>query len=576
MPRPAQQALYERRPKGACDPGYAVRGWIQSRAVSRLIPRDRRIRPGAPPQGPPRARGLPAFAAAGLLCALAVPGCSRVPPARYDTLAVLGERDVDGLDPHTARMLWHNQTVIANIYEGLVRLDSGMRIEPALAVEWFNSDDVTLELKLRPGVFFHDGSPLAPADVVFSIERARTHPRSTRRSALSEVVAVEMEGPDRVRMRMRRPDATFVAKLGEISIVSRRCAQAAGETGLEQVSCGTGAYRLAGRTPGTAVDLARFDRYWGGRPDIPKVRFLAHAYGDPALERHLGPTTRLVFYALPDTPLFERAKKEAVLHQGSGLGVSYLAFDLHGPESAGVTHPDGSHRNPFHDRRTREAIALAIDHDDLNRRVENGRAIVATQLISGAVFGFDREAPRPKPDLARARRLLAETPFREGFEVELDVRAMMGRFGAPLGGYLAALGLRPRVTVREEDDFFAHARPGRSSLYVLRFSCRTGDAQELLDRWVHSKVPDLGLGSANFSYEEGPVAGLDAEIRAARHELNPANRLRLLRRLMQRVNEERLAIPLLQEHDSTFVSPEVEWQPRADTFRIIRTARFRR
>ncbi len=183
--------------------------------------------------------------------------------------------------------------------------------------------------------------------------------------------------------------------------------------------------------------------------------------------------------------------------------------------------------------------------------------------------------PAPKRDLARARALLAEAGWPKGFTVELDARQMMLRYGDPLYEQLAELGLTVKLNMLAEDAFFEKVRTGKSSLFVLRFSCRSGDAQELLDKWVHSKGSEGGLCSANFSYDVGPVPGLDAEIAAARRELAPRERTLLLNAILRKVNDERLAVPLLQDQDLTFASPEVEWHPRADTFRIIREARFR-
>jgi peptide/nickel transport system substrate-binding protein len=367
-----------------------------------------------------------------------------------------------------------------------------------------------------------------------------------------------------------------VSRLREVAIVSRTCWEHSGEAGLESTSCGSGAYRLARHTAGVGVDLDAFPEHWGGAPAIPHARFLARSYGDPALPALVTEKTRFVFFVRPRTALFAQAAKEAVLHRGSGLGVSYLGFDLRGDTTPAVTLPDGSHRNPFRDPRVREALALAIDHDDLNRRVYDGQAVVATQLVPGVVYGFDRAVPPPQRDLTRARALLAEAGFPRGFRVELDARQMMLRYGDPLRDHLAALGLDVKLNMLAEDEFFARVRGGRSSLFVLRFSCRSGDAQELLDKWVHSKGKGAGgLGSANFSYDEAPP-DLDATIDAARHELAPRERTEKLKAVLGRVNREHLAVPLLQDQDLTFASPEVEWHPRADTFRIVREARFRR
>ena len=95
--------------------------------------------------------------AAALLAILALAGssCRRGTP---DTLYVLADRDVEGLDPHASGGVFQTQNLLANVYEGLVARDRDMRLVPALAVSWSNPDDRTWDFVLRPGVRFHDGS----------------------------------------------------------------------------------------------------------------------------------------------------------------------------------------------------------------------------------------------------------------------------------------------------------------------------------------------------------------------------------------------------------------------------------
>jgi peptide/nickel transport system substrate-binding protein len=141
-------------------------------------------------------RSIAALAVA-FTVALGASACHRAASPAPDTLVVLQERDAQGLDPHTGGNLWQTQIVLANVYEGLVAIDPGMRVVPALATSWTNPDNTTLELALRPGVRAHDGSTLTADDVLFSLERAGSHPRSLGKSALAagETVGAARPGP---------------------------------------------------------------------------------------------------------------------------------------------------------------------------------------------------------------------------------------------------------------------------------------------------------------------------------------------------------------------------------------------
>lgn len=509
---------------------------------------------------------------AGFAAAMAVAGCARSRPGA-DVLVVLADRDVEGLDPHTAGSLFQTQTVLANLYEGLVGFDPKMSLIPVLAVSWSNADDRTWDFRLRDGVQFHTGGTLTADDVVFSLRRARDHPASVLRAALAEIEEVEALPPEGVRIRTREPDAWLLQRLREVWIVSRRCVEARGEAALATTSCGTGPYLATSRLPGLGVDLARFEAYWGGQPAIARARFLVRNYGDPGLRGLIPEGAHLIFQTTAGSEAYRRALKDLPPVFGDQLSVSYLSFDLRGPTTPGVRLPGGKTGNPFRDPRVRQAMALAIDYGRLRRELAE-EALVATQLVAPRVAGFDPTLPAPRTDPEAARALLRTTPFADGFEVDLDMRetaarALAERFGALLAEDLAAIGILARLRVLSEREFFGHVAHAESSLYVLRFSCRTGDAQEFLDKWVHSRDGTRGYGQVNFSYDVDPVPGLDAEIEAARREVRASARLPMLQRIMRAVMEARLAIPLLHARSVAFLSPALEWQPRTDTFVLV-------
>jgi peptide/nickel transport system substrate-binding protein len=496
--------------------------------------------------------------------------CARAP--RPDTLVILHGRDVEGLDPHLAGGIWQTQSVLANMYEGLVAVDAKMALSPALAASWSNPDESTWEFRLRPGVKFHTGDPLEAEDVVFSLLRARDDPRSALRSALAGVREVKALPGLGVRIRTELPDAYLAARLREVLIVSRRFVAAHKEGAFVRASCGTGPYRLVAWRPGDYVDVARWDGWWRGRAPIPKARFVAREFTSPDAGSFVPATGRILFMGTPGTPAYERALEEAVPHFAATLSISYLGFDLRSAATPEVRLPGGKPGNPFLDPKVRDAVARCVR---LGALVEarHGEGYYPTQLVPQVVFGYDPAIKPAGGDLEDARREMAQTPFASGFDVVLDLRRAMSGY-EELARDLAAIGIRVKVRVSPDDEFFRRLRDGGSSLYVLRFSCRTGDAQELFDKWVHSRDEKRGLGVFNFSYERCPVPGLDEAIDAARGELNPAMRRERLQGVMRRVMEARIAVPLFTEKDYTFGSPDLVVPTRADTFRLVSEMSF--
>lgn len=491
-----------------------------------------------------------------------------------ETVVVLAERDVEGLDPHLAGTVHVTQEVLANAYEGLVSLDARMEIIPAVAESWTNPDERTWEFRIREGVPYHCGGTVSAGDVAFSLGRALSHPKSVLRTALLGVERIEAIPGGRVKLVTRRPDAYLLARLRDVAVVPRGPVEGQGAAAFEGRSCGTGPYRVAGRSPGLYVDLERFDGYWRGKPPVPSARFLARSFRDPDWRGLLPPRSRLCFSQMPASPQFAEALRFGQPQRSPGLSVVYLGFDLR-PGSSPTVRLRGSARgNPFLDARVRRAVSLAVDRAAFRLEFAGDFGFPAAQLVPPGVFGFDPALPAPRRELEEARRLMSETPYADGFEVELDVRGLMARAGPPLARDLAAIGISARVNALDEGEFFARLASRRSSLYVLRFSCRSGDAQEVFDRWVRSKDRATGLGEANYSYDVCPVEGLDSAIDAARATIAVSERQAALQGVMRRALAADLAVPLFQYEELTFLSPGLVWPWRLDSFQLVADARL--
>jgi peptide/nickel transport system substrate-binding protein len=509
-----------------------------------------------------------------LFTALAVSSgaCARreAPP---DTLVVAADRDVEGLDPHTSGQVLQTQTVLANIYEGLITFDGQMSLVPALALSWSNPDELTWDFQIRTAVPFQTGGVLEAEDVVFSLQRARDNPRSVLRGALANVSEIRAISRDRVRVRTTRVDASFISRLRQVFIVSRRFVAANGEGALGTQSAGTGPYRVEARHEGDSVDLARFERYWRGKPSIPKARFVARSFGDPELKSFVPATGRLLFRVQPGTPA--QLAGENVRYSTPGLGVQYLSFDLRRRTSPRIRLRPGQEGNPFLDPRVRDAVALSLDYARLRKEVAGADGFTPTQFVPPDVFGFDPTLPPPRQNREEARRLMEGSPFADGFDVELDLRPLNAAMAPALVRDLAELGIRATPNILPENEFFSRLARGDSSLSVQRFFCWTGDAQKILDDVFHSRDRHAGLGEFNFAYDSNPVPGIDGEIEVSRGSAIPAIRLHLLQQAMRRVVESKLAIPLLQDKDVTYAPADVEWKPREDGIRLVFEARFK-
>ncbi len=215
-------------------------------------------------------------AALAAVIVLACPACS--PGQRVDLgqdsgnliAAIAGEPDQ--LDPHKTSAYFSFE-VLENVFDTLVEPDADLNMRPALAESWETSpDQLVWTFHLRPGVTFHDGSPLTADDVVYSYRRIIDEKltNSDKFSAVADVSAVD----DRtVRITLTRPTPNLLTNLGGfkgMAIVQRRNVED-GQIATHPI--GTGPFAFAGQKSGDSITLRANDRYWGGGPQIPGVTF---------------------------------------------------------------------------------------------------------------------------------------------------------------------------------------------------------------------------------------------------------------------------------------------------------------
>ncbi len=141
-------------------------------------------------------------------------------PARAQLLDIATDQSPVGLDPQIATS-FATQLVTSTIYEGLTAIDSGLHVVPALAESWtISPDGKTYRFKLRPGVTFHNGRVLTPADIVASVARIRDPKTgSPYASRFASIVSVQPDGSDAVRFTLSEPSAPFLAQLAALAIV---------------------------------------------------------------------------------------------------------------------------------------------------------------------------------------------------------------------------------------------------------------------------------------------------------------------------------------------------------------------
>ena len=464
--------------------------------------------------------------------------------------------DVVSLDPHLDNSLEGFEQV-SNIYEPLVALDRELRVVPALAVSWHNPDPTTWVFRLRPGVRFHDGSPLGPGDVVYSLMRLQADESLSIRSQISEMAGAKVES-GAVVVRTRRPSAHLLNDLAHVLIVR------AGATreSLKTQPNGTGPYAVEEWAPRERLRLRRHEGYWGPRPRFGRAEIQMGTDDHAAAALRAGRLS-IVRATYPSA--------EQVVAQGSryrivsrpSLYLFHLGLNVSSPTvpgSAGIP-------NPFRRPEVRKAMDLALDRARIAAAASR-HAVPTARIVPKSIFGWDPAAPASGEarDVGRARRLLEAAGYPQGFEIALHGIGIKARTALPeVCAQLAEIGIRVSpVDVPSSAAFHGSLRRRELGLWVVGDAAITGEAGWLLRTQFHSADSARHLGTDNFGgYANAEV---DRAIEEADVVLKPRERLPLLQKAVRLVEEERWWIPLYHTETVFIVDRGLAFAPRADLY----------
>jgi peptide/nickel transport system substrate-binding protein len=448
------------------------------------------------------------------------------------------------VDPH-AQDLGPNNEVRMHLFDSLVAFGPDMQLVPGLATSWgVTEDPLVWEFRLRTGVRFHDGAPFTARDAAFSLERAKDVPGapSTYNRYLREVVSSEVVDDHTLRVRTRGPTPLLPNNLVPIAIVSERAARnstpANFATGIAAV--GTGPFKFVAFVPGQHLIVAANADYWGGAPRWQRV----------TIRPFRSPATRLAALltgevdAIAEVPTADAARvsQDQRFTVASGLSsrVVFWAMDVARENSPHVSARGGGPiRNPFRDARVREAVALAIDRRILVDRVMESVAVAAHQITVDGMSGFDPALRMPDADLARARALMAEAGYADGFRLALHTTA--GRYvndvrlAQAVAQMLARLNIEASVQQLPAAMYFQQAREQAFSFLLVSWGHATGDSHVVLRETFQSR-------SLN-NYGRWANAEVDQLIAAAETEMNLPRRSGMMAEVSRIAAREWVTVP---------------------------------
>jgi len=442
------------------------------------------------------------------------PGDNAVPAGDGgDHLIVVARGLAVNMHPHEA--LDMNSAYILNlVFDPLFRLNyETMEVEYALAESSEMSDDATsLSIKLREGVTFHNGDPV-------NAEVVRDSLLSTQNSPLvgfliGMVDNIEVQDEYNLTINLSGPFSPIRRHLTHsgTSIVHPDT--------THDNPIGTGAYVWDSIVLGDRIELVANENWWGDIAGISRITWRAMPEGVARLIEVETGGAHIAWDINPsDLPRVE-ADPNLTVHRNSSIETHFLAFQCE--------------KAPFDDIRIRHAIAYALDIPLLSYTAYEGTGTTADSFLTPIIVYHHSIPPRAQ-NLERARELMAEAGYPDGFAVTLEFNSenqIYAQLAVMIASMLREIGIEAEILQFEWGAYLDRVLSGEHELMILSWNTITGDADYGLHDTHHSSGYPFG---GNQSFYSDPAT--DALLEEGRRTLDSARRAEIYREVQENAFE---------------------------------------
>ncbi|HEY7610643.1 MAG TPA: ABC transporter substrate-binding protein [Alphaproteobacteria bacterium] len=409
-----------------------------------------------------------------------------------NTLRWSSQGDALTADPH-AQNEGPTNAASLNIYDPLIRRNAKSQLESSLALSWKSINPTTWEFKLRQNVKFHDGTPFTADDVVFSIGRAKS-PTSDFKSYFDSVTEVKKIDAYTVHFITKGPNPILPNQVTQISIMSKAWAEKhkverpqdfknKEETYAIRNAMGTGPYMLKKRDPGIETVLERNPNWWGwktpqGGGNVDEIIYKPIKNAATRVAALL--SGEIDFVLDPPVQDVEKIRREAKLKISTTPQIRTIFFGLDVGRKE-LRSSDVKGKNPFADKRVRQAIQLAIDVQAIKRVTMRGMSQPAGIVTSPGVDGYSPAIDKPvAANVDQAKTLLKQAGYPNGFSVKLDCPndryTNDEQICQAAVGMLGKIGIKVQLDSQSKTLHFPKIQKYESDFYLLGWGVPTQDS----------------------------------------------------------------------------------------------------
>jgi peptide/nickel transport system substrate-binding protein len=499
--------------------------------------------------------------------------------ASAQTLRVANQGDALSMDPHSLSESLQF-SVTGNVYEGLVLRNKDLSLAPGLATSWKQTSPTVWRFELRKGVQFHDGTPFTADDVLFSFARTQAD-GSDMKSYTNDFKEVRKINDFTVEIETKAPFPILPDVISLVYMMSKKWCETNQSVkpvdrrkGIENAASfranGTGPYRLRERQPNVRTSFTRNGNYWGKiEGNAQEVIFTP--IGNDA--------TRVAALLSGEIDVMEPVPVQDIERVNSAPGTKVLA----GPELRTIflgmdqkrdelLYSNVKGKNPFKDKRVRQAFYQAIDIDGIKKTVMRGASTPTALMIAPGINGFTAEQNKRLPyDPEAAKKLMAEAGYPNGFEVAMncpnDRYVNDSKICQAVAANLSRINVKINLQAETKGTYFPKILRRDTSFYLLGWTPSTYDAHNALNALM-ACVDDKGAGQFNLgSYCNPKVDDLTRKIQS---ETDKVKRNAMIKEVFDIHSADVGHLPLHQQALAWGMSKKVDLVQLADNFMFFK------
>ncbi len=425
------------------------------------------------------------------------------------TVRIANQGDALSLDPHSLNESLQLSTT-NNVYETLVGRNKDLSVAPVLATSWKQTSPTVWRFELRKNVQFHDGTPFTADDVLFSFARAAGE-GSDLKSNTTDIKEVRKVGDHVVEIETKGPFPILPDVITTLMIMSKKWCEENKATipvdrrkGIENTASfkanGTGPFRVRERQPNVRTVFVRNGTYWGKiEGNAQEIIFTPIA----------NPATRVAALVSGEIDVMEpvpvqdiariNASPNARVIAGPELRTIFLGMDQKRDE---LLYSNVKGKNPFKDKRVRQAFYQAIDIVGIQRTVMRGASRPTALMVGPGINGWNEAQDKRLPlDVEGAKKLLADAGYPSGFEVTMncpnDRYVNDGQICQAVAANLARIGVKINLAAETKGTYFPKILRRDTSFYLLGWTPSTYDSHNALTALM--ACPDDKTGAGQFN-----------------------------------------------------------------------------